>query len=172
MKTVHSISLAAALIAGCARVPFAQPPEPLRPASDEAPFMKIAATGVQIYECSERTDGAGHEWTFVAPEAHLLDSHGRLIGRHGAGPNWQLSDGSRVVGTVKARADAPVAEAIPWLLLTAKSTGSRGALAGVTSIQRVNTVGGMAPVTHCTKSTTGTQARVAYTADYIFFSAD
>src|SRR5262245_1056067 len=134
--------------------------------------MKIAATGVQIYECSERKDGAGHEWRFVAPEALLLDSHRRLIGQHGAGPNWQLSDGSRVVGIVTARADAPVAEAIPWLLLTAKSTGSRGALAGVTSIQRVTTVGGMAPVTPCNNAITGTQARVAYTADYIFFSAN
>ena len=52
---------------------------------------------------------------------------------HGAGPHWLAPDGSRVEGTVKARADASSAWAIPWLLLTTKSTGSPGMFARVTS---------------------------------------
>ena len=41
----------------------------------------------------------------------------------------------------------PSASAIPWLLLTAKSNGPEGSFSNVTSIQRVNTVGGIAPAT-------------------------
>jgi Protein of unknown function (DUF3455) len=171
MKPFHLLSLAAVLAAACAKVPFVQAPETLRPAAGESAAMTVVATGVQIYECRERKDSTGYEWAFVRPEAELFDSHGRRIGRHGTGPFWQLADGSRVVGTVKARADAPAADAISWLLLSAKSDGSTGALSKVTSIQRVNTAGGTAPVTPCTRATAGTPARVPYTADYVFFSA-
>ena len=122
-----------------------------------------------------RKDGTGVEWTFVAPDADLFDAHGMPIGHHGAGPYWQAADGSRVVGTVKARADAPNPGAnpgaIPWLLLTTKSTTAEGAFSAITSIQRVNTVGGIAPATAARRDSAGTSARVPYTADYLFFTA-
>lgn len=41
--------------------------------------------------------------------------------------------------------------------------------AKVTSIQRVNTVGGVAPAAGCSSATAGTTARVDYAADYLFF---
>jgi len=132
----------------------------------------VPAKGVQIYECRAKKDSGGYEWAFVAPDAQLSDRTGRAIGTHGAGPSWQASDGSRVVGTVKQRADAPTAGAIPWLLLTAKSDGPPGAFSKVTSIQRVNTVGGVAPETGCGATTNGTKTRVAYTADYYFFQVN
>jgi Protein of unknown function (DUF3455) len=71
---------------------------------------------------------------------------------------------------VKQRADAPVANAIPWLLLTASSVGAAGSFSTVTSIQRVNTVGGVAPKSGCSETTAGARARVDYTADYYFFT--
>jgi hypothetical protein len=74
------------------------------------------------------------------------------------------------VGTVKERADAPVGDAIPWLLLAARSVGPEGAFSRVTSIQRVNTVGGVAPATGCSQAAAGTPARINYTADYYFFT--
>jgi hypothetical protein len=40
----------------------------------------------------------------------------------------------------------------------------------VTSIQRVNTVGGSAPANGCDAATVGQEARVHYTADYRFFT--
>ena len=132
--------------------------------------MIVPARGVQIYECRARW-GGGYDWVFVAPEAELLDAAGRTIGSHGAGPFWQASDGSRVVGTVKHRADAPVEGAIPWLLLETQAAGPKGSFSDVTSIQRVNTHGGVAPTAGCTKGATGTIARVDYTADYRFFTA-
>ena len=106
----------------------------------------------------------------MAPEADLFDARGNRIGRHYAGPHWEAADGSKISGTVKERADAPVADAIPWLLLIASSVGPEGSFSKVTSIQRVNTVGGVAPRGGCSQSTAGAPARISYTADYYFFA--
>ena len=70
-----------------------------------------------------------------------------------------------------ARADAPQPGAIPWLLLATESVGPAGAYARVTSIQRVNTAGGVAPSAACGTAELGRQARVPYTADYRLFVA-
>jgi hypothetical protein len=72
---------------------------------------------------------------------------------------------------VKQRADAPVADAIPWLLLAAKSVGTEGSFSKVTSVLRVNTVGGVAPRSGCSQATAGASARMDYTANYYFFDA-
>jgi hypothetical protein len=156
------------LLAGCATsAPIAENleaiPENLRPAASESLKRVIYAKGVQIYECRDQ------KWLFVAPEAELYDERGNLIGRHYAGPSWEATgDGSRIVGTVKARADAPEAGAIPWLLLSTKSVGGRGYFSDVTSIQRVATHGGVAPGSGCPHD--GLQARVFYSAEYHFFN--
>ena len=148
-------------------------PETLRPGSDQTLAMVVPAKGVQIYECRVSKDaGTGAEWVFVAPEAELFNARGNPIGRHGAGPFWQANDGSRVVGTVKQRVDAPIAGAIPWLLLTSKSTSTTGSFSSVSSIQRVNTVGGVAPTAACTSDRVGATERIPYTADYYFFTTD
>src|SRR5262249_9768203 len=94
--------------------------------------------------CRAKKDQASaYEWAFVAPEADLFDTSGKKIGRHYAGPHWESSDGSKIAGTVKASTDAPQADAIPWLLLVTKSVGPQGSFSKITSIQRVNTVGGV-----------------------------
>ncbi|MBK7474203.1 MAG: DUF3455 domain-containing protein [Betaproteobacteria bacterium] len=159
-------------LAACATQPPLQVPATLAPKANETLAMTVAAKGVQVYECRGRKEaGAGYEWAFVAPEAELLDAGGRSVGRHGAGPYWQASDGSKVVGKLKARADAPAASAIPWLLVEATTAGPEGAFSKVTSIQRVNTAGGLAPAGGCTLSTAGATARIPYTADYRLFVA-
>ena len=164
------------LVAACAspRAPtsMVKVPEKLKPDANESLAMIVPAKGVQLYECRARTGQVGgYEWAFVAPEADLFDARGTRTGRHYAGPHWESTDGSKIVGTVKERTDAPVADAIPWLLLAAKSVGPEGSFSKVTSIQRVNTVGGVAPKTDCSQATAGTPARVNYTADYYFFTA-
>ena len=159
------IAIAAALIATACATP--QPartvdvPEALKPGANETLAMVVPAKGVQIYECR------GEKWTFVAPEADLFDTSGKRIGRHYAGPLWEAADGSKVAGSVKSRADAPEAGAIPWLLLSAKSVGREGIFSGMTSIQRVSTTGGTAPAGGCA---TGQKARIDYTADYYLFA--
>jgi len=151
--------------------PPATVPAKLEPAPSEALAMTVAAKGVQIYECRKAKDAAGFEWAFVAPEAELFDARGQRVGRHGAGPSWEASDGSKIVGTVKERVDAPVAGAIPWLLLATRSVGPEGSFSKVTSVQRVNTQGGVAPTAGCGGDAIGTIARIVYTADYRFFTA-
>lgn len=154
-----------------ANPPTSAIPAMLQPAAGESLAMTVTAAGVQIYECRATADApAGHAWAFVAPEAELFDAKGEGIGHHGAGPYWQAADGSRVVGKVKARADAPVANTIPWLLLTTESTGPQGRFSKVSSIQRIDTVGGAMPTTACTRQAIGTLARIHYTAVYRMLS--
>lgn len=172
MKLRLFFPLLAVLAAGCAtsQPPLATVPAKLQP-TGESLAMVVPATGVQVYECRARKDAAGQfEWAFVGPEAELFDRRGQRIGKHYGGPHWEALDGSKVIATVRERADAPAAGAIPWLLLTARSVGPVGAFSKVTSIQRVNTVGGIAPRDGCAAASTGQVARVAYTADYYFFS--
>ena len=135
-----------------------------------APLMLEAmADGVQIYACEAQ--GQGFEWVFKAPEADLFDLSGKKIGKHYAGPTWESNDGSKVVGEVKARDDGPAATAIPWLLLSAKSTSGKGVFSQTQSIQRLYTVGGKAPAGACTRAQLGKEARVPYKATYYFYSA-
>ena len=131
-----ALCLSAALAACASRPPAPVPPQ-LEPAAGEAVMSVVAARGVQVYECRASKDNPSvAEWTFVAPEAELMDRAGKVIGKHYAGPHWEAADGSKIVGAVKARADSPQAGAIPWLLLSARSVGSDGVFSRVTSIQR------------------------------------
>jgi hypothetical protein len=161
------------LLAACASTPPAAPqpelPTALQPGRDEAHTLTVAAAGVQIYECRAGQNGTAPQWAFVAPEARLFDAKGVPVGSHGAGPHWTAADGSRVVGSVKARADAPRGDTIPWLLLATTASGPQGRFSGVTSIQRVDTTGGQAPKAGCDAGAVGRQARIPYTADYRLF---
>jgi len=166
------LAMATLTVAACmgslngARVPSTLQPEGQRLAE------RVAARGVQIYECRAMPGAVGGaHWAFVAPEAELLDARGAVAGKHYAGPHWEALDGSKVVGAVKARADAPQADAIPWLLLSAKSVGGPGRFANVTSVQRIHTVGGMAPPKACDAASIGKTERVPYTADYLLFTS-
>lgn len=144
-------------------------PQSLKPPPGQVPFVEYLASGVQIYECLPRQ--GGYEWAFRAPDATLTDWSGRALGRHYAGPTWEAADGSRVLGEVKARDPGPDPRAIPWLLLATKSTFGRGVLAPTASIQRVATVGGVAPTDPCNAGNANQFARVPYTATYYFYKA-
>jgi hypothetical protein len=160
-------------IAACAGAPPASvdAPAALKPDAAQTLLTTVAARGVQIYECRAGKDNPqAAQWVFVAPEASLYDAQGRLVGKHYAGPHWESQDGSKVVGSVKAKADAPLAGAIPWLLLDTHSDGPAGDFAKVTSVQRLNTVGGVAPAKGCSADTIGQSARVPYSADYVLFT--
>jgi hypothetical protein len=174
MKKVLMYVACMALVAtaSCTSTANTVAPKWLEPAPDEMPTMVASARGVQIYECRGKPEAAaGAEWTFVAPQAELYDGRERLVGHHGAGPTWDSLDGSGIRGTVKARADAPEAGAIPWLLLASTSNGTPGSFNRVTSVQRVNTAGGLAPPAgSCNSASVGKMANVPYTADYVFYS--
>lgn len=144
------------------------------PAGEELVLM-VRATGFQIYVC--RPDAEGRPaWTLKAPEAELFDEQGKAIGKHFGGPTWQLNDGSQITGKMIAKVDAPDAKAIPWLLVTVTSYSGRGALTRVTSIQRVNTVAGLAPeslsptAVECRQSNGAVEFKSSYSADYYFYA--
>lgn len=162
-----------ALLAGCATTPkmSAVIPDALKAPPTQVLVLETRASGVQIYECRASKDNpARFEWVFIAPEAELVDSAGVKVGKHYAGPTWEAIDGSKVVGEVKARDDGPDSNAIPWLLLNAKSTAGNGMLSKTTTIQRLATVGGKAPA-DCGAAQAGKEARVPYQATYNFYVA-
>ena len=134
------------------------------PAGNELAFHAYAI-GVQKYTWN------GTAWVFVAPAAVLYADpgyHGQ-VGLHYAGPTWQTKSGSKVVGR-RIAACSPDPNSIPWLLLAAASSDGPGVLNGVTFVQRLNTVGGIAPSTAGTA--VGQEADVPYTAEYFFYKAD
>jgi hypothetical protein len=122
----------------------------------------VYADGVQIY----RWDGLS--WVFVEPQATLFANAGYdgKIGLHYRGPTWQSNSGSKVVGA-RLFGCSPDATAIPWLLLEAVSTSGPGIYGSVTYIQRLNTKGGLAPVSP--GAFVGATVQVPYTAEYYFY---
>ncbi len=163
----------ALMIAACAATPRPQPaavPENLRVPDGQPLLLRAAARGAQVYTCKLNTaEPAAFEWALKAPDAELFDQSGARIGRHYAGPTWESADGSRVVGEVVQR--SAVQGAIPWLLLRAKSNEGAGAFASVKYIQRVDTVGGVAPSEGCDAAHADAEARVDYSANYDFYGA-
>jgi len=137
-------------------------PVNLKPPAGETLAGQARATGDQVYTCD------GTTWTLLRPEAKLLDKSGKQIGSHFAGPTWEWSDGSRVIGRAVANA-TPDPDSIPWLLLTAVAHEGNGLLKNVSSIQRLSTKGGKAPGTGCDSSHRGQEFRSHYTAVYYFY---
>ena len=154
---------AAAAANPCASVPAAL----VVPAGNELAFA-LDAVGVQIYDCKD--PGTGPAWAFRAPQATLTDRRGAFAGTHYAGPTWESKDGSKVVGTRLAGATVDPT-AIPWLLLGAASHSGDGRMEEVTYIQRLHTIGGLAPTDGCDADHLGAVARVSYEADYCFYEA-
>jgi hypothetical protein len=135
-------------------------------------LLSAAASGAQIYRCEAgKSESAPLQWVLRAPEADLFDAGGRKIGRHYAGPSWELDDGSKVVGELVARDPGPDAAAVPWLLLKAKSASGEGKIGATQFVRRLETVGGKPPEPGCAKSQEGSELRVSYRAVYEFYAA-
>lgn len=93
----------------------------------------------------------------------------KVVGSYHGGPTWQSNDGSKVTGKQLAVSPAPTPGNIPLQLVQAVPSSGEGEMAGVTYIQRLNTVGGVAPADVCDESAVGSQSRVKYQADYVFY---
>lgn len=142
-------------------------PELIKAPAGEKLVLIARATGFQIYVC--RPDPEGQPaWTLKAPDAQLFDQRGNVIGKHFGGPTWRHNDGSEIVGKLAAKVDAPDSGAIPWLLITATAHSGTGVLSGVTTIQRINTTGGLSPAGTCSGSEP--EVKSSYTADYYFYA--
>ena len=168
-------------------VPLSVPDALQVPAGNTA-TMTATATGTQNYICL--VAAGGFAWTFLGPQATLFDAGGIQIATHFLSPNpnqggtaratWQDSSDTSAVWAAAiatyAGADYVNPDSIPWLLL--KVVGSQAGPTGgqtisnTTYIQRVNTVGGVAPATGCNQALDiGKKALVPYTTDYVFYRA-
>jgi hypothetical protein len=174
MRMAQSFLLSALLAASC--VAHAQAASPsLSPGTqgktvqfDGSSTAKLVlharGEGVQIYTCMKDADWA---WKLKAPDATLFDENRRAIGKHFAGPTWRLDDGSEVQG--KLLETRQQAGTIPWLILSARSTGSEGLLSHVDAVRRTDTQGGLAPSNGCDAQHAGIETRIPYSASYSFF---
>ena len=132
-------------------------------APGETVVVTLHGEGAQVYECKGGADGKS-AWAFREPVATLL-LDGKTVGRHYAGPNWEYSDGSAVVGKAAASVPGATPNDIPWLKLEVISRRGSGILSGVTTVQRINTQGGMFQGA-CDKA--GATHSAPYSADYLF----
>jgi hypothetical protein len=165
MPRVSTVALALFLLSG--QLVSATADETPLPGAIAAPgetvVLSLHAEGAQVYQCKAGTDGKLN-WVFREPIATLLLDD-KTVGRHYAGPNWEYSDGSAVVGKVAASAPGAAPNDIPWLRLDVVSSRGSGVLSGVTTVQRIRTQGGKLEGA-C--ETAGVFRSVPYSADYVF----
>src|SRR5882672_7084551 len=143
MPFAKNAALALLLLAGSlATARAAETPLPdAIAAPGEAVVLAVHAEGAQVYECKTGADGK-LAWAFREPIATLL-ADGKTVGRHYAGPSWEHMDGSAVVGKAVGNTPGKSAGDIPWLKLEVTAHRGSGTLAGVTTVQRINTQGGV-----------------------------
>lgn len=181
---------AAGAAAGAGGEPACVPETPALPTevpaaivvSETATLLRsLHAVGTQNYRCTQTASAADADptftWVFVAPVADLFNSCGTKVGSHFAvadsnppAPEWKYeADGSSVLGL--RISGAPVVGSIPELLLKENGHSGAGLFAGVTFVQRLQTVGGAAPdVAECTAENVDEITKVAYSAQYYFYS--
>jgi hypothetical protein len=165
MSDFRSATLALLLLSGtpvsasAAETPL---PEAIA-APGETAVLTLHAEGAQVYECKAGADGK-LAWAFREPIATLI-ADGKTVGRHFAGPGWEYSDGSAVVGKVVGNAPGAAAGDIAWLKLEVASRRGSGVLTPVTTVQRINTHGGKLDGS-CDAA--GSFKSAPYSADYVF----
>jgi hypothetical protein len=189
-------ALATAFVVALPQVGHAQnvtpPPVPGTlqvPEGNEA-FLIGHAFGSQDYVCA--ASGSGVAFVLTTPEAVLFDNPARRVINHFFSPNpveggtiratWQSTRNSSVfwgtlvhAATFATDPDFVSKDAIAWLLLSRagvlEGSGNGDNLAAATFVQRVNTVGGLAPSIGCNSlADIGKTAFVPYEADYVFYA--
>ena len=134
--------------------------------------METIGAGDITYECRAKaaTPGAA-EWVFVGPQADLKSRAGAKVGTYFGPPaTWASMDGSKITGTQVAIAPLGAGN-IPAQLVKANPAMGAGAMTGITYIQRVATMGGVAPASACDVASLGRKEVVKYQADYVFWKA-
>jgi hypothetical protein len=163
MVAIHRIGAAALMLITPIAAPTqaAELPQAIAAKGDVVVYQ-VHAEGAQIYQC--KPDESGQlTWHFREPIASLLHD-GATVGRHYAGPTWEIGGGA-VVGKVVGTAPGTGPNDITWLKLEVASRQGDGPLKDATTVQRINTSGG---------KTAGKCAEAnafhsePYSADYVF----
>ena len=160
MRSVHA-ALAVVLLAMPAAAQTAPAPAAFGVAERTA-VLTVHAEGAQVYACKPSPDGRA-AWSFREPIATLI-SDGKTVGRHFAGPSWQIGD-EVVKGRLAASAPGATEADIPWLKLDIVEHSGPGVLSGATLVLRLATHGG---VLGGVCDTPGALRAEPYSADYVF----
>ena len=153
-------------------------------------FLLGRGVGTQNYVCApcdptKANCPLGVAFTLFTPQATLFNDQGEQLITHFSSPNpveggtirvtWQDSRDTSSVWAKLVNAVMVKSDSIPWVLLNVKDTGTLAGPTGdrmtkTTFIQRVNTVGGVAPAVGCLSTADlGHQAFIPYRADYYFY---
>lgn len=148
-------------------------PDPIKVPSGHKLVLESVGVGEITYECRDKANAPGQtEWFFVGPKATLNDRDGKMLGSYFGPPaTWQAKDGSTITGTQLAVAPSSSGN-LPYQLVKANPAQGKGAMTGVSYIQRVATRGGGAPSLACTAANKGQREVVNYQADYLFWAAN
>ncbi len=184
LSTVTFVALLSACASGPSKPPEMAPmvaakpfdvaslPAAVQVPAGHAVVLETVGTGSITYECRAKAAAADQfEWAFVGPDAKLASRSGQALGSYFGPPaTWLSLDGSKVTGAQLAVAPGP-AGAIPLQLVKANPAVGAGAMQGITYIQRVATMGGVAPASACNAAFVRSKEVVKYQADYIFWRA-
>ena len=143
----------------------AQPSAPasLKPPTGERLRAHAHASGKRFYTCD------GSKWTLSGPDAKLFDEAGQVVGYSLRRAKLAMVGRSRSNREPIANA-TPDPESIPWLLLIATGHTGDGVMKNVSSIQRLQTKGGKAPLPDGLRRIAQRRAaRISYTAEYYFY---
>ncbi len=166
-------------LSGCAT--SAQPPTAndslpadLRASPNEVLKEVLTANGDQTYVCrrtpSAVAGGSQLLWAEQGSEATLVAADKQSAGTVVPGPHFIAYDGSYVIGTPLAEHQIG-ANTLTWVRYKAKFDAARrpgeGRFADVTSIQRIDTKGGLPPQPDCTVE--GVRLLVPYAATYMIY---
>ena len=134
------------------------------------------ARGFQIYQVKRSASNPNvFTWVNIAPLATLYTKSNFTdqMALHFAGPTWEITKGHNKGQTVVGKKIAgitPDPTAIQWLLLQAVDSLS-SSNNEITFIQRLFTVGGLAPTTGADEAHLGQLDSIPYTARYFFYEA-
>jgi hypothetical protein len=181
-RTISAVSAAllAGSLAACAvpppqaqQVPPANAtlPVSLRATPQEILQDVLTAVGDTTYSC--RRNGDQLSWVGTGSEATLVDVARQSVGTVAPGRYFTAYDGSYLIGRVTGE-ETVTASALPWQRLAARFNAGaerqgEGRFAKTTSVQRVQTTGGLPPVPACDQE--GMSLFVPYTATYLFYRA-
>jgi hypothetical protein len=170
-------------------------PETLEVEDGNVVFLVGHGVGTQNYVCApSATSVTGFAFALFTPQATLLDGDRDQLTTHFFSPNNDPRVGPPEAGTIRATWEDSRDTSMVWGAIEQQSSDARfvrpdaiawllvnkvGAVAGpgggdrltkTTFIQRVNTVGGLAPSSGCsTFGDAGRKAFVPYAADYVFY---
>ena len=153
------------------------------PATEEA-FLLGHGVGTQNYICQPAASLGRVAWTLSTPQAALFSADADQLTTHFFSLNpeepnvvrvtWQDSRDTSTIWARLLKAVPVSPDAVAWLKLevVGKRVGPTGGdtLFGTTFVQRLNTAGGLAPLTDCDNpQDIGRKAFIPYTADYFFY---